>query len=481
MIDSPSARPGARQVLLPQRLLDAIVSHRPEVATSIWLLQLRWVAVFGQLVTIAVAAYLCGSELPLRPLLFFVGFTAASNLVYGVWLRSEPAAASGSGEAGDLSPLAVPSIAGSGYSGGIQQRVAQGLMLVDLLTLTAMLHFSGGVDNPFSAFYFVNLAVSGILLQPPMAWGLTLLAVVGFGSLLVSYVPLSVLEAQADQHDNSLRHWGSFIAFATSASVVTYFIIIARQELVRRESELRKIQAEQARGRQLESLSTLAAGAAHELATPMSTALLVSRELQRSLEKIEVPVAVQKDLQLIESELRQCRAILDRMRAAAGDSAGERWQDLTLGELIDTVLEGIREPQRVEVTAAIEAIEDTKLWLPCEAVAQAVRNLIHNGLDASPADSQVVIDGKLDPPMLTLQIIDQGTGMKKEVLERVGQPFFTTKEPGRGMGLGLFLSQNVIQRLGGRLLFTPGHPRGTVARVNLPTNQRPPSGIINPS
>ncbi|XZE51380.1 sensor histidine kinase [Planctomycetaceae bacterium SH139] len=453
---------------LRQRVLNRFTASRPEVATSIWLVQLRWAAVIGQLLTITTAHYFFARELPLQPLLVLVGFTAATNIVYGVWLRGETVETMerGTGPSGELR-LVVPPVAGMGYSRGTKLRVAGLLMAVDLITLTAMLHFSGGVDNPFSSFYFVNLAVAGVILRLRWAWSLTVLAIVGFGCLLFSYVPLSVLQAGTETSALT-RHLGAFIAFSTSAAVVTYFVTTTSQEVNRRQEELRRVQAEQAKGQQLESLSTLAAGAAHELATPMSTVVLVARELQHHLEGVAIPDSVRNDLQLIDSELRHCRAIIDRMRSAAGDSAGEPWQQSTLGDLIDIVLEGIREPERVEITPAAEAIEDCLLWLPQEAVAQAIRNLIHNGLDASRKDRSVICDAGVDEDWLRLSITDAGEGMSAAVQDRVGEPFFTTKEPGKGMGLGLFLTRNVVKRLGGQLHFESVPGQGTTAVVSLP-------------
>ena len=463
----------------PQRLFGIVAAGRPEVATSVWLLQLRWFAVVGQLITISVAGFFFLEQLPVEPLLVLVGFTAATNIVYGVWLRGETlesvSRSSQSLEMNTPSDRAyVPKVVGVGYSSKLKIRVATGLMILDLITLTTMLHFSGGIENPFAAFYFVNLAVAGVVLSPRWAWILASLAVVGFASLLFSYVPLDFLQATESSGALGVQHFGAFIAFSTCASVVTYFVTSTAAELTNRERELRIAQAEQARGRQLESLSTLAAGAAHELATPMSTVLLIARELQHHLENVNVPESVRRDLQVIDSELRHCRAILSRMRSAAGDHAGEQWQETTVGELLDVVLEGIREPHRVDISPETERFEDEKLWLPSEAIAQTIRNLIHNGLDASPEETSVLVDLRIEEQNLVTRVQDWGDGMPEDVLERIGQPFFTTKEPGRGMGLGLFLSGNVIRRLGGQLDFESRPGKGTLAIVRLPRTQSAP-------
>jgi two-component system sensor histidine kinase RegB len=171
-----------------------------------------------------------------------------------------------------------------------------------------------------------------------------------------------------------------------------------------------------------------------------------------------------------------CRQILQRMRSAAGDSMAQQWDKTTVGELIDRALEGIRHPDRVDVVDATDEIENHELWVPQEAVAQAVRNLIHNGLDASPHDGRVRLESNIQAGNLQLSVIDSGEGMTLDVLNRAADPFFTTKEPGRGIGLGLFLTRNVLSRLGGQLDFqsTPGF--GTVATATIPLGtERPPS------
>ncbi len=139
------------------------------------------------------------------------------------------------------------------------------------------------------------------------------------------------------------------LAFATCSSVVTYFVTRTAGELKSRERQLLRAQAAQAASHRLEGLTTLAAGAAHELATPLSTIDVIVRELSRHLEDCEKPESVDTDLELIDGQLEMCRQILQRMRSAAGDSMAHRWDRTTVGDLIDTTLEGIRDPHRVDV------------------------------------------------------------------------------------------------------------------------------------
>ena len=218
----------------------------------------------------------------------------------------------------------------------------------------------------------------------------------------------------------------------------------------------------------LEGLTTLAAGAAHELATPLSTIDVIVRELSRHLEGVAKPESVDTDLKLIDGQLDMCKQILQRMRSAAGDSMAQRWDRTTVGDLVDTTLDGIRDPHRVDVRDGSEAVEGQTLWVPQEAVAQAIRNLVHNGLDASGSEGRVVLEPKLVAGRLQISVTDTGDGMTDDVLDRAADPFFTTKEPGRGIGLGLFLTRNVVSQLGGEIDFASEPGKGTRATVTLP-------------
>jgi two-component system sensor histidine kinase RegB len=239
-------------------------------------------------------------------------------------------------------------------------------------------------------------------------------------------------------------------------------------ELKQSQQQLLAAQAARDASQRLEGLTTLAAGAAHELATPLSTIDVVVRELSRHLEDCVKPDSVTTDLKLIDEELERCRQVLQRMRSAAGDSMAPRWTRTTVGELIDAVLEGVRDPHRVDVPDNLESLESTPLWVPQEALAQAVRNLVHNALDASSDQAHVRLLPKLVEQALQLSVSDNGKGMSDDVMQRALDPFFTTKEPGRGIGLGLFLTRNVISELGGQLTFRSQPGSGTDAVVTLP-------------
>ena len=436
---------------IPPLIRPQVHSH-PTFDTAIWLLQLRWVAVAGQLLTIAVVYWVLKVQLPWLGLISLIGITATTNLAYFIWLtylRRDGL------QRTDRLPT---------------HQVVAGLMLLDMLVLTGMLLISSGAANPFALFYFVNIAVAGAILTPGWAIGLWFITVAGITLLLTYSWPLFYLDgtlALSDTEAWSIRKAGYLVSFTTCGGVITYFITVLTGELKQRELQLQAAEDDRIRSRQLEALGTLAAGAGHELATPLSTIAVVAKELGRNLEKYEVPPSIKQDVGLIRSELENCRRILEGMRSAAGEAAGERFDCIDIQSFIDEILVGIRQSNLIQISIA-DNIRTVKNLLPIQATAQAIRNLVQNALDASQPGAQVQLDAELLASNWRIKIVDRGDGMAPEVLKRTGEPFFTTKEPGRGMGLGLYLTRNVLRRLNGTLNFSSRVGHGTTAEVILP-------------
>jgi two-component system sensor histidine kinase RegB len=130
-------------------------------------------------------------------------------------------------------------------------------------------------------------------------------------------------------------------------------------------------------------------------------------------------------------------------------------------------MSGVREHPQVRVDLDEDAAT-TVIDVPPRAIAQALRSVITNAQDASPWDRAVVIGARRSRDNLHIEVRDRGRGMSQETLARLGEPFFTTKEPGHGMGLGLFLTRAVLDKLGGSISIESEPGQGTRVEVSVP-------------
>ncbi len=221
--------------------------------------------------------------------------------------------------------------------------------LLDVAILTGLLYLTGGPHNPFGLLYVVQIALATAPLRAGWAWLLSALSVVGFGLLLITHEPLAIPE------DN--RAIGVWVALGVASAFVAHFLLRITGALAERDSELARGRSLAARQERLASLATMAAGAAHELSTPLGTVALVAKELERALlgpaagpspgggacrsagrGALRWPTGA---VRLIREQVGRCRVILEQMAQGAG-TVGESVAACTVGELLEEAMVGVR-------------------------------------------------------------------------------------------------------------------------------------------
>jgi two-component system sensor histidine kinase RegB len=416
-----------------------------------WLVRLRWGAFVGQGLLVLVVDGRMGIALPTLPLLVIIGAGLATNAGLALW-----------------QPRAT----------GVGDAVLSGVMLLDALLLTAVLYLSGGPFNPFSTLYLVNVALAAVLLPARWAWGLLMASLLAFGSLFLLHELPHPGGLPLPSHAELMRLHveGMWVAFALAAGFIVYFVQRVRRALAAREAELARARDLASRQEKVAALATLAAGAAHELATPLSTIAVVAREVEEAL--TTGPQEVRADLQLVRTQVERCRLILQRMAAGAGEAPGEALVRVPVLECVRAALEQIESPERVVVEAAPGA-EGCAVSAPRRALAGVLAGLVRNALQASSSPVPVRIHLVREGERCRVEVRDQGRGMTQEELRHAGEPFFTTKPPGAGMGLGLFLTRTLVEHLGGQLTLESAVGAGTTARLELPLVELPGAEVAH--
>ena len=405
-----------------------------------WLIKLHWGAIVGQFAVILLIPTWLGIELPRARLLTVVLVQALAMLAADVWTRNRRSR--------------IPEVA------------IVAVMAFDATVLTIMLVLAGGYANPFSMIYVVNVALSAVMLRPLWAWGLLVTSLAAFGTLFLFGADLPGLPELSAETVLTLHMRGMWVALAISAALIVYIVQRVTLELEDIEAELAAERSLGERRERMAALATLAAGAAHELSTPLSTIAVVTRELQRTLK--EGPAGAADDLVLIKQQIARCQDILHQMSANAGENAGEPMRSFSLAEWAESALSNLPQRDRVLVLSddldlRVHAVEG-----PSRGLVRALRSLLKNAIQASPPDELVQLRFARHGDTIEAVVSDKGPGMPPEILQRIGEPFFTTKVPGEGMGLGLFLTRALAEQLGGDVEITSKPGAGTTASIRLP-------------
>jgi two-component system sensor histidine kinase RegB len=345
--------------------------------------------------------------------------------------------------------------------------IAGVFVCTDVLFLSWLLLKSGGVLNPASVFFLVEIVVAALVLGRRWTWIVTALSVIGYGTLFLS--PTSELEAAQGMHPEIALHMhGMWLAFGLTAIIIAVLVTRLVIAVERRDRALEGMRERTTRATRMAGLATLATGAAHELSTPLATIAIAARELEHTLQERHSEADVQEDARLIRAETDRCRQILEHMSGRSGEPAGERPRSLALAEIVNALQRRLSPSDwdRVDVTMSSPA---TRVVWPINVVARALGNVLQNALQASAPSDRVRLEVRtVDGQQVRMIVTDRGPGMPPEQLARAGEPFFTTKAAGVGTGLGLFVARSSAEQLGGELSLSSTIGHGTSVTIMLP-------------
>jgi two-component system sensor histidine kinase RegB len=325
-------------------------------------------------------------------------------------------------------------------------------LLTDLAGLTVLLLFTGGWANPFVSLLLLPVVMAALVLPAQMAWLTGGLAVLAYTLVAYINVPLVLPPEKAFY----LHISGMWFNFAASVVVVVFMVLKLRTRLRDRERELAVFREDNLRNEQVVAVALTAAGAAHELGTPLNTLAVLNESLLANADDSN-----REDLELMRTQIERCRKLLhDLSRTAQAAPANE-------SIAADRYLSRLAEEWRllrpaVEVEAAWAGPATTPLIQPPSSLDQSLINLLNNAADA--ASGTVKIQGTLANDGLQIDILDAGPG-PASILRAMAEPGRSSKG---GLGLGLFLSNASVEKLGGQVTLAEREHGGTCVSVWLP-------------
>ena len=388
-----------------------------------------------------VARWLLDIQLPVLPLAAIVLVLAGTNLITRFYIRK-------------------------GREATDQLLFSQ--LLIDILSFSLILYFTGGATNPITFFYLIPLAIAATMIPGLLTWLLTAVTVIFYSLLLEYYVPLTY---SGHEHHTMSRegHFnqhvlGMWFGFLVSAMLVTWFITYLSKELKQRNQDIADARQRELRDQQMITLGTLAAGTAHELGTPLASLAIITGELTDGYDPSEHPELFENQ-KILRDQIKRCKKILAVLSDSAGDTRADSGHSMELSEFLQLIMQQWQ-AQYPEASAITRfKLPDQKVRLLYDRIiSQALLNLLNNAADAATAPIEV--EAGVDQNTLQFKILDNGSGITDEQIAMAGQVSFSSK-PG-GLGIGLYLAITTIRRSGGNVSFNRRNSGGSCTLAQLP-------------
>lgn len=404
------------------------------------LIRLRWLAVTGQAAALVVTSQILGFSVPVLPFVFALAASAILNLV----LRSRFA-----------------------VSYRLSDRAASVLLAFDVVQLAVLLYLTGGLENPFALLFLAPVMISATVLPPRQTLMIGGIIVVSATIIGFYYLPLPWFSGETFALP-LLYRLGSWFAILLGVAFIGVYAWRVAEEARQLAEALSATELVLAREQHLTQIDGLAAAAAHELGTPLATIALVAKELEKSGPQDGL---IGDDIRLLVQQVNRCREILKTLNSLGHEEAGPLGT-MTLGLLLEEVIA----PQRsfgIELEVIPQGAGDEPKLRRNPAILYGLGNLVENAVDFARA--RVEIEAIWDEQRVSIRITDDGSGFSAEVLERLGEPYVTTRigsrrtrrEEESGLGLGLFIAKTLLERSGATLTFSNVVPSGKGARVSV--------------
>lgn len=400
------------------------------------LIQLRWLAVAGQVVTIAVVAFAFEVDLPLIPMAAVLAALVTLNIasLIRVWRRTR-----------------------------IRQSELFGALVFDVAALTVQLYLSGGGTNPFAFLFLLQVTLGAVLLETRAAFALVGLTGLCFTHITVFYRPLD-LPQRFSESMFSLHMDGVLICFVLNAVLLVVFVTRINRNVRERDARLADLRQQATEEAHIVRMGLLASGAAHELGTPLSTLSVILGDWRRMPALMADP-ELSQEIDAMREQVQRCKTIVTGTLLSAGEARSESAGVTTLQAFLDALVADWR-ARRPEADLTYEnAADGTQRIVSDSALRQAIVNVLDNAAEASPTG--IVFRVAEQDGVLTLAVVDSGPGFPQSMLDGMGTPYQSSKGGG-ARGLGLFLVSNVLRKLGGELVVRNAAGGGAVVTLALP-------------
>ncbi|MDR3480172.1 MAG: ATP-binding protein [Burkholderiaceae bacterium] len=400
------------------------------------LIQLRWIAVVGQITTITVVTLALGIRLPMPQMLAVLACLIAFNIASHLrWHET-------------------------GVANNNELFLA---LLVDVGALTAQLYLSGGTANPFAFLYLLQIILSAVLLETWSTWTIVAVTSTCLAGLSWFSKPLVL----SPDNGNGLSHIyvaGLLICFALDAALLVVYITRIGENHRAGEVQLAALRQQAVEEEHIVRMGLLASGAAHELGTPLATLSVILGDWKR-MPEFGKNSELLEEIGEMQLQLQRCKSIVSGILLSAGEARGESSIKTTINTFLDEIVGEWRATRQIQAFVYENRFGNDIPVAFDSALKQMIYNVLDNALEASP--QWVRLEAVRDGETLSLSVTDSGHGFAAGMLEQLGKPYQSTKRR-PGSGLGLFFVVNVARKLGGSVSARNREEGGAAVRLSLP-------------
>jgi two-component system sensor histidine kinase RegB len=404
------------------------------------LVALRWLAVAGQVATIAVVKFALGVALPIVSMSIVVAFLIGLNLV--ALYRSRRHAGVASAE------LFIE-------------------LLLDVAALTVQLYLSGGATNPFVSLFLLQAILGAVLLERWATWAIVGITSGCFIGLTFFYNEIGLsMHMRGDGRPTffDLHVYGMFVSFLLAAVLLVLFVTRINQNARDQDLRLAELRQQSAEEDHIVRIGLLASGAAHELGTPLATLSVILNDWEHApFARSDPDIAM--EISEMQSQLARCKTIVTGILRSSGEERGEDAERNGVIAFTDGVVRDWRISRQPASLDYVNRLATDHMIASDALLKQILFNILDNALEASPGWMGVDIWQHGDD--IHIAVSDAGAGFSSEMLAELGRPYRSTKmRPGGG--LGLFLVVNVLRKLGGKIAAGNRPQGGAIVELSLP-------------
>lgn len=423
-------------------MANALAQHHPHRNVRLdTLVRLRWLAIIGQSTAVLVVYYGLDFDLPI--------YACVAAIILAAWLN-------------------VALRLRFHMTQRLEPDRAAWLLAFDIAELAVLLFLTGGLQNPFAFLFLGPVLLSATALPPRFTLMLGGFAVACATVLVFVHYPLP-WDSEDPLQLPPIYMIGVWMCILLAIGFIGVYAWQITEESRQLSDALAATELVLAREQHLSQLDGLAAAAAHELGTPLSTISVIARELERAI-AADAPHG--DDVRLLREQAKRCRDILAKLTELS--AGGEPFDRMRLTALIEEVVAPHRNfGVTIDVTTPSDcAAEPVGARNP--AILYGLGNLLENAIDF--AHDRVLVDAKWDEDSVAVTISDDGPGFAPEILTRIGEPYVTSRqhhlndtgEEPTGLGLGFFIAKTLLERSGATLSFENRAipERGAVVRLH---------------